>query len=197
MSTDYDANAVSDRPQPHLTDLLLSLVPADGATIGNTALRRLIELRFTAEGRSITDEAYWQAQAELIAQGLLLKGQGRGGTVRWTSPAAALVSRQWSVIRGLTMALRFRPKSPRPLPPCRTRSNQSVSRQHPSRRAARRPTRRPRSYLTDTWTSARTIRRSGWSHRPPTRRPVRPAGPTTPTSTPRSPSIPSAPASRH
>jgi len=88
VSTDHDAHAVSEHPQPHLTDLLLSLVPADGATIGNTALRRQIEAQFTAAGRPFTDEAYRQAQAELIALGLLLKGQGRGGTVRRAGPAA-------------------------------------------------------------------------------------------------------------
>lgn len=63
-------------------ELMLSLVPADGSPIGNTALRREIETRLAADGVSISEEDYWQAHSALVAQGLLVKGQGRGGAVR-------------------------------------------------------------------------------------------------------------------
>jgi adenine-specific DNA-methyltransferase len=68
--------------------LLLSLVPADGTSIGNTALRREIESRLAAEGLALREDEYWQAHAMLIARGLLIKGQGRGGSVRRATATA-------------------------------------------------------------------------------------------------------------
>ena len=65
-----------------LKAVLLSLVPSDGSTIGNTALRRAAEARFQADGLTVSEADYWQAHADLIADGSLLKGQGRGGSVR-------------------------------------------------------------------------------------------------------------------
>lgn len=61
---------------------MLSSVPADGAAIGNTALRRAIEGLLQADGLTFGDDDYWQAHAALIAEGMLVKGQGRGGSVR-------------------------------------------------------------------------------------------------------------------
>ncbi len=61
MPTDSDSSA------------LLARVPPDGSTIGNGALREALgwdEARYTA------------AKDALVANGTLLKGQGRGGTVR-------------------------------------------------------------------------------------------------------------------
>jgi len=60
----------------------LSLLPADGATKGNGALRREIEEQLSKEGLSITEEQYWQVHAELIASGVVATGKGRGGSVR-------------------------------------------------------------------------------------------------------------------
>lgn len=68
--------------QDRVIRAMLSIVPADGSTIGNTALRREIEKLLQSEGLSISDDDYWQAHAALVADGLLLKGQGRGGSVR-------------------------------------------------------------------------------------------------------------------
>jgi len=65
-----------------VTDLLLSLVPADGSPIGNTALRREIEAQLATENLTLSEDEYWRAHSALIAQGLLVKGQGRGGSVR-------------------------------------------------------------------------------------------------------------------
>tara|TARA_R110001583_G_scaffold195554_1_gene376083 strand:+ start:10831 stop:14082 length:3252 start_codon:yes stop_codon:yes gene_type:complete len=65
-----------------LKAVLLSLVPRDGSPIGNTALRREAEARLLAEGLSASEADYWLAHADLIADGSLLKGQGRGGSVR-------------------------------------------------------------------------------------------------------------------
>uniref|UniRef100_A0ABX1MXA2 DNA methylase N-4/N-6 domain-containing protein n=2 Tax=Aromatoleum buckelii TaxID=200254 RepID=A0ABX1MXA2_9RHOO len=61
---------------------MLSVVPSDGSTIGNAALRREIGTLLQSEGLSINDDDYWPAHSVLVAEGVLLKGQGRGGSVR-------------------------------------------------------------------------------------------------------------------
>jgi len=65
-----------------LKEALLALVPADGTPVGNTALRREAEAVLQAEGLSVSETDYWQAHSDLVAAGALLKGQGRGGSVR-------------------------------------------------------------------------------------------------------------------
>lgn len=69
-----------------VADILLSLLPADGTPVGNTALRRQIEARLATEGLTATEDDYWQAQAALLARGVVAKGQGRGGSVRRVPP---------------------------------------------------------------------------------------------------------------
>lgn len=71
-----------------LKAVLLSLVPNDGSPIGNTALRREAEARLQADGLAMGEADYWQAHADLIADGSLLKGQGRGGSVRLAANVA-------------------------------------------------------------------------------------------------------------
>jgi len=61
----------------NLTDLILSLTPEDGSTIGNQAL--LAELRNHLP--DLDDAEYHAAKDALVAQGLLAKGRGRGGSV--------------------------------------------------------------------------------------------------------------------
>jgi len=73
---------MADLTQDHIRDALLALVPEDGSTIGNTALRRYLGERLQAEGINLSDDDYWAAHAALISDGVLLKGQGRGGSVR-------------------------------------------------------------------------------------------------------------------
>lgn len=68
--------------QDRVKRAMFSIVPADGSTIGNTALRREIEALLQSEGLSIGEDDYWQAHGALVADGVLLKGQGRGGSVR-------------------------------------------------------------------------------------------------------------------
>ncbi|AVR90280.1 type I restriction-modification system subunit M [Thauera aromatica] len=68
--------------QDRVKRAMRSIVPADGSTIGNTALRREIEALLQSEGLSIGEDDYWQAHGALVAEGVLLKGQGRGGSVR-------------------------------------------------------------------------------------------------------------------
>jgi len=59
-------------------ELLLSLVPADGSAIGNKTLWALFE----ENNQSATHELFEQIRNELVSQGYLVKGRGRGGSVR-------------------------------------------------------------------------------------------------------------------
>lgn len=78
--------------QDRVMRAMLSIVPTDGSTIGNTALRREIEQLLQSEGLSISENDYWQAHGALVANGMLLKGQGRGGSVRRAQVAEKSVS---------------------------------------------------------------------------------------------------------
>ena len=60
-----------------LKDLILSIVPEDGSTIGNQAL--LARLQDHIPG--ITESAFQEARDELIESGALARGRGRGGSV--------------------------------------------------------------------------------------------------------------------
>jgi adenine-specific DNA-methyltransferase len=60
-----------------LANLILAGVPEDGSAIGNMALVAL--LRETVPG--LTDEEYSAAKDDLVAEGVLGKGRGRGGSV--------------------------------------------------------------------------------------------------------------------
>ena len=54
-------------------DVLLQKIPADGSTIGNQRLR---------DDLGWDETRYAAARDALVANGTLVKGQGRGGTVR-------------------------------------------------------------------------------------------------------------------
>ena len=78
--------------QDRVVRAMLSIVPSDGSTIGNTALRREIDKLLQSEGLSIGDDDYWQAHSALVADGVLSKGQGRGGSVRLAQVAGKVES---------------------------------------------------------------------------------------------------------
>jgi hypothetical protein len=61
-----------------LRELILQLVPDDGSSIGNQAL--ITELREILP--EIDDAEYHNAKDTLVAQGILTKGRGRGGSVK-------------------------------------------------------------------------------------------------------------------
>ncbi|MFP4076136.1 MAG: hypothetical protein ACLFTD_06565, partial [Halochromatium sp.] len=60
-----------------LTDLILSLTPEDGSSIGNGAMMAL--LREQVPG--LADADYVAARDALVADGLLTRGRGRGGSI--------------------------------------------------------------------------------------------------------------------
>ncbi len=65
-----------------LTKLLLSLVPADGTGIGNQTLREQFFAAAASAGHSVDDGRLDLLRDALIADGVLEKGKGRGGSVR-------------------------------------------------------------------------------------------------------------------
>jgi adenine-specific DNA-methyltransferase len=60
-----------------LSDLILSLTPEDGSSIGNGAMLALLRDHIP----TLTDEAYAEARDALIDDGTLGRGKGRGGSV--------------------------------------------------------------------------------------------------------------------
>lgn len=73
---------MTELSQDRVIECLLSLVPEDGSTVGNTTLRRDLEAKLKAEGFTLTEDDYWAAQLALIGEGVLSKGRGKGGSVR-------------------------------------------------------------------------------------------------------------------
>ena len=62
---------------------LLALVPADGSTVGNTALIRQL---------GWTGNRYWYARDYLLESGVLIRAKGRGGAVRLSRPEESTVT---------------------------------------------------------------------------------------------------------
>ena len=60
-----------------LTDLILSLAPEDGSSIGNGAMIALLRERIP----DLTEADYFTARDELVDAGLLRRGKGRGGSI--------------------------------------------------------------------------------------------------------------------
>jgi adenine-specific DNA-methyltransferase len=61
-----------------LTDLILSLTPEDGSSIGNGAMKKLLRKHVP----ELSDDDYDAARDALAADGTLLRGSGRGGSIR-------------------------------------------------------------------------------------------------------------------
>jgi adenine-specific DNA-methyltransferase len=60
-----------------LSDLILSLTPEDGSSIGNGAMLALLRDHIP----TLTDDAYTEARDALIDEGTLGRGKGRGGSI--------------------------------------------------------------------------------------------------------------------
>ncbi len=68
--------------QEQLIRLLLAQVPEDDSSIGNRKLWRQFQAAAQAQGIEVTPEQFERLRTDLIFQGLLVKGKGRGGSVR-------------------------------------------------------------------------------------------------------------------
>lgn len=69
-----------------LHDLILQLLPKDGSSIGNIKLQQQLT---ESAAFSFSEEDYWRVRDALIADGVLGKGQGRGGSVFLAQPSAS------------------------------------------------------------------------------------------------------------
>lgn len=65
-----------------LSNLLLSFVPADGSAIGNQQLKKLLDAAAKKSGTKLSDAKFEALREALVADGKLVKGKGRGGSVR-------------------------------------------------------------------------------------------------------------------
>ena len=77
---------------------LLALVPADGSTVGNTALIRQL---------GWATNRYWYARDSLLEAGVIIRAKGRGGAVRRAHPdeaAAPTVSAEAEFIGEVALA---------------------------------------------------------------------------------------------
>lgn len=72
--------------QKKLTEILIGLVPPDGKSIGNQALRDQFFAAAEQAGFMATDAEFDALRESMIANGTLAKGKGRGGSVRQTKP---------------------------------------------------------------------------------------------------------------
>ncbi|OXM41050.1 site-specific DNA-methyltransferase [Pseudomonas fluvialis] len=69
-----------------LHELILQLLPKDGSSIGNIKLQQQLSEAATF---GFSEEDYWRVRDALIANGMLGKGQGRGGSVFLAQPSAS------------------------------------------------------------------------------------------------------------
>ncbi|WP_442900174.1 DNA methyltransferase [Geoalkalibacter sp.] len=69
-----------------LKELILCLVPDDGSSIGNQALKERFLARAKDIGQPVDAPRFDELRELLVAEGLLLKGKGRGGSVRLAEP---------------------------------------------------------------------------------------------------------------
>jgi|ERR1035441_284051 hypothetical protein len=67
--------------------LLLSMIPESGQSIGNSTLREHFRKRL-GTGVDFTDTDYWQLRDSLIDDGSIVRGGGKGGSVRRVIVAA-------------------------------------------------------------------------------------------------------------
>ena len=71
-----------------LRELRPSLVPEDDAAIGNQALQEAFLSAAGDAGLAVKDELFDTRPEDLLADGTLVKGKGRGSCVRWTEVSA-------------------------------------------------------------------------------------------------------------
>jgi len=87
---------MAQKNDPKIAEALLALVPPNGASIGNSALREELADEL---GREVEEYEYIAIRDALVAQGLLVKGKGRGGSVRLGQPTAAAFDLQGQRVR--------------------------------------------------------------------------------------------------
>jgi len=72
---------MDETTQTRIRDLILATVPGDGGTIGNVSLFREVQQALETDGQEYDEDAVNAVREQLIAEGVLGKGRGRGGSV--------------------------------------------------------------------------------------------------------------------
>ena len=79
---DEDEDAAEGPDDAQLKAVLLALIPVDGSTVGNGSLSDLFVARaFTELRLHVTADDYERCKEELLAEGRIRRGKGRGGSV--------------------------------------------------------------------------------------------------------------------
>jgi adenine-specific DNA-methyltransferase len=73
---------MSSQPDSRVRKLLLDLVPPDGESVGNSKLREMFDSAVESRQYKVTRTDFDKVRDALIADGTLLRGKGRGGSVR-------------------------------------------------------------------------------------------------------------------
>jgi adenine-specific DNA-methyltransferase len=76
--------------QRALTEVLLGLVPANGTPIGNQHLRQQFIEAARSKAHKASEAQFDALREALVAEGVLAKGKGRGGSMRRTKPVEPL-----------------------------------------------------------------------------------------------------------
>jgi adenine-specific DNA-methyltransferase len=74
---------MSDLTAATLRQAILAAMPSDGTSIGNIRLQAQLT---ESLGEDVSEAIYNDARDDLVSEGLLAKGQGRGGSVRLAEP---------------------------------------------------------------------------------------------------------------
>ena len=77
-----------------LAELLLALVPEDGSPVGNAALKQAFVAAAATAGLKTSDTLFEQIKDGLVTVGALVKGKGRGGSVRRLRRVVEAILRQ-------------------------------------------------------------------------------------------------------
>ncbi|PBK02651.1 restriction endonuclease subunit M [Pseudomonas abyssi] len=81
--------------QARLSQSLLALVPVDGSSIGNQSLFEQLSAAFP----DLSQAAFVEARDALIAQGVLQKGRGRGGSVKRSEAEGSAVAAKPAAVK--------------------------------------------------------------------------------------------------
>jgi len=69
------------------SELLLSLIPLDGSTVANKALREAAEAELSLNTGVLPEDQFWAVHGQLLDDGFVLKGRGKGGSVHLLEPS--------------------------------------------------------------------------------------------------------------
>ena len=98
-----ETHATPEAGGKDLVDLLLDVLPSDGSTMGNQAVR---EAMSRSAERPISEEEYEEIKKRALALGLVVKGRGRGGSIALITPEMrSVVTMDTNTNKGISVDL--------------------------------------------------------------------------------------------